>query len=226
MKTFLKKEDVHSIYTENEIKSSLAERSIQKLENILHRMFLQRQSYKFADELANITQNINVTPSRPLGNMAPVHVTKETQEEARYNAYLERTKRDKHAKQKVSIKGKKRKKQYKFKLNDQVRISHLKHTFQHEYDQKWTGEIFIITHRFRSQGIDVYSLKDFADEPFSGTFSAQELQKVNKKEDKVWKVDKILKQQKRKGEKELLVSWYQWPSKYNSWIKKSELVNV
>lgn len=139
MNIFLKKEDVHSIYTENETKISLAEWSIKKLENNLHRMFLQRQSYKFADELANITQTLNATPSRPLGNMAPVNVTKETQGEARYNAYLKRTKRDKHAKQKVSIKGKKRKKQYKFNLNDQVRISHLKHTFQREYDQKCTG---------------------------------------------------------------------------------------
>ena len=39
-------------------------------------------------------------------------------------------------------------------------------------------------------------------------------------------VDKILKERTRKGEKEVLVSWYQWPSKYNSWIKKSELINM
>jgi hypothetical protein len=75
VKAFLRKEGVHSIYTENETKRSLAERSIQKLENILHRMFLQRQSYKFVDELANITQSINATPSRPFGNLAPVKIT-------------------------------------------------------------------------------------------------------------------------------------------------------
>jgi hypothetical protein len=57
VKAFLRKECVHSIYTENETKSSLAQWSIQKLENILHRMFLQRQSY-FVDEMANITQSI------------------------------------------------------------------------------------------------------------------------------------------------------------------------
>jgi hypothetical protein len=150
--------------------------------------------------------------------MAPVNVTKETQEEARYKAYVERTKRDKQAKL-VSIKGKKRRK-HKFKVNNKVRISHLKHAFQSEYDQKWTGEIFIITHRYRRQGVEVYKLKDYSDEPISGTFYAQELQKVNKKEDTVWKVDKILKERTRKGDKEVLVSWYQWPAKYNSWIKK------
>lgn len=149
-------------------------------------------------------------------------VTKDTEGEARFSAFLERTKRDKQTNEKrVSLKrNKQRKRYYKFKVNDRVRISHLKHTFQHEYDQKWTGEIFVITHRFRRQGIEVYRLKDYADESISGTFYAQELQKVNKKEDTVWKVDNILKERTRKGEKEVLVSWYQWPLKYNSWIKK------
>lgn len=148
-------------------------------------MFVQKDSYKFVDELANITQSINATPTRPLGDMAPVDVTKDTEGEARFSAFLERTKRDKQ----TNEKGKKqRKRYYKFKVNDRVRISHLKHTFQREYDQKWTGEIFVITHRFRRQGIEVYRLKDYADASISGTFYAQELQKVDKKE-----VDKIKK---------------------------------
>lgn len=91
--SFLKKKEVHSIYTENETKSNFAERSIQKLENRLHRMFVQNDSYKFVDELANITQSINATPSRPLGDMIPVAVTKDTEGEARFSAFLERTKR-------------------------------------------------------------------------------------------------------------------------------------
>lgn len=91
--SFLKKKEVHSIYTENETKSNFAERSIQKLENRLHRMFVQNDSYKFVDELANITQSINAKPSRPLGDMTPVDVTKDTEGEARFSAFLERTKR-------------------------------------------------------------------------------------------------------------------------------------
>lgn len=137
VRSFLKKEEVHSIYTENETKSNFAERIIQKLENRLHRMFVQKDSYKFMDELANITQSINATPTRPLGDMAPVDVTKDTEGET--SAFLERTKRDKQTyKKRVSLKGKKkRKRYYKLKVNDRVRISHLKHTFQREYDQKW-----------------------------------------------------------------------------------------
>lgn len=86
------------------------------------------------------------------------------------------------------------KKLYKFKINDKVRITHLRRLFQREYDQKWTGEIFRVSSRFRSQGIPVYKLKDFADESIYGTFYAQELQKVNKDDNSIWKIDKILKE--------------------------------
>lgn len=73
------------------------------------------------DELANITQSINATPTRPLGDMAPVDVTKDTGE-ARFSAFLERTKRDKQTNDKrVSLKEKKqRKRYYKFKVNDEL----------------------------------------------------------------------------------------------------------
>jgi hypothetical protein len=45
-----------------------------------------------------------------------------------------------------------------------------------------------MTHRYRRQGVEVNKLKDYSDEPISDTFYAQELQRVNKKEDTVWKL--------------------------------------
>ena len=94
---------------------------------------------------------------------------------------------------------KERKKPFKFKLNDKVRISHLRRLFRREYDQKWTGEIFKVSGRYRSQGLPVYKLKDFAGEPILGTFYAQELQKVRTDDNSIWKIDKILQERKRKG---------------------------
>lgn len=227
---FLKKESVHQIITENETKSNFEERSIQNLENRLHRMFAHKQSYKYLNELPFITESINNTPSRPLGGFAPVNVTENNEDEVRYSAYLQRTKNDKKTQGPMNVKSPSTKyskeKSYKFKINDKVRITHLRQLFQREYDQKWTGEIFKVSSRFRSQGIPVYKLKDFADESISGAFYSQELQKVNKDDDSIWKIDKILKERKRKGVAEVLVSWHQWPAKFNSWIKKSDLQEV
>lgn len=39
------------------------------------------------DELANIRQSKNAIPPRPLGDMAPVDVTKDTDGEARFSAF-------------------------------------------------------------------------------------------------------------------------------------------
>lgn len=225
--SFLEKEGVHQTFTENETKSNFAERSIQNLENRLQRMFTQNQSYEFLSKLQAVTDNINNTPSRPLGGITPASVTKENEEEVRYRAYLQRNKRPGVVSRKSkNSKIAEKKKPYKFKVGDKVRISHLRRTFQREYDQKWTGEIFKVCRRYRSQGLPVYKLKDFAEESITGTFYSQELQKVSTSDNFIWKIDKILKERKRKGTIEILVSWHQWPAKFNSWIKKSDMQNV
>ena len=40
----------------------------------------------------------------------------------------------------------------------------LKNTFQRDYQQKWTEEVFCITKRLRQQGFNLYQLKDLLDE--------------------------------------------------------------
>lgn len=56
-------------------------------------MFVQKDSYKFVDELSNITKSINATSTRPLGDMAPVDVTKDTEGEARFSAFFRKNKK-------------------------------------------------------------------------------------------------------------------------------------
>ena len=96
-------------------------------------------------------------------------------------------------------------KKCKFKVNDKVRISHLSYIFQRDYQEKWTEKIFIITHRHREQGIHLYRLKDFADEPIDGYLYEAEMQKVTKDADTLLRVEKVLKSRTRKGQKEHFV---------------------
>ncbi|OOZ36869.1 hypothetical protein BOW52_10520 [Solemya elarraichensis gill symbiont] len=224
----LKREGIHLILTENETKSNFAERSIQKIKNRLYRMFTHEQSYSYLKRLPDITKNINDTPTRPLGDMAPSAVNKVNEDEVRLNAYLIRTKTSLGKKQKrnTSTKSKKRRKPFKFKLGDRVRITFLRHVFQREYQQKWTGELFIIRDRFRRQDIPLYKLKDFEGEIISGTFYTSELQKVETDGDTIWKIDKVLKKRKIKGEMKAFVSWQHWPSKFNSWVKESDIESI
>lgn len=225
---FLKREGVHMIFTENETKSNFAERSIQKIKNRLYRMFTHEQSYSYLSRLADITKDINDTPTKPLGDTAPSSVTKSNEDEVRLAAYLVRTKSTskKGVKPKNIPKSKKKISRFKFQIGDHVRITFLRHAFQREYQQKWTGELFIIRGRFHRQNIHLYKLKDFDGEVISGTFYASELQKVNTDENTIWKIDKILKKRKIRGQTEVYVSWQHWPSKFNSWVKQSDIDTI
>lgn len=90
---------------------------------------------------------------------------------------------------------------FRFKLNDLVRLSHLKHIFRRGYNQ-FTGEIFKIAKRFHLQGIPMYKVKDFNQELIEGDFYENHLQK-----DSLWLVEEIIKKRKRKGLTEVLVKF-------------------
>ena len=73
------------------------------------------------------------------------------------------------------------------------------------------------------QGIPVYTLKDYNNDPILGYFYEGERQKAFVNEDTVYKIENILKSRKRRGCKEVLVKWLGWPSKFNSWILDSQV---
>ncbi|KAJ8300877.1 hypothetical protein KUTeg_022396, partial [Tegillarca granosa] len=85
---FLKQNNVHIIFKQNETKSNFAERAIQNIKNRMYRMFTQRQSYEYIKQLPHIINSINNTPSRPLKDMRPSDVNKNNEDEVRLNAYL------------------------------------------------------------------------------------------------------------------------------------------
>lgn len=108
-------------------------------------------------------------------------------------------------------------------MGDKVCISHLRKLFSREYDVRWTGEVFTIDKRFKREGIPVYGLLDYANDPDQGTFYEPELQAVKFDADQPFKVEKVLKTRGCGTNKEHLIKWLNWSSKYNSWIRDSDL---
>ena len=119
----------------------------------------------------------------------------------------------------------KQKKTFGLKVGDKVRISHLKYTFQRDYQQKWTEEYFVIAHRLRKGSHNMYRLKDTTDEDIDGLFYEIELQKIEKDENSVVRVEKVLKRRRRRGQDELFIKWSGWPKKFNSWIRAQDVQN-
>ncbi|KAJ8298982.1 hypothetical protein KUTeg_023042 [Tegillarca granosa] len=198
IKQFLSDQDSYSLHKriQRNFKRNRVIRAIQTLKNRMYRMFTERQSYKFIDKLQDMVKSVNDTPSRPLGNVAPSSVYKDNEDEIRLNSYLIRTKTKLSpnkplVKRKIEKSRKRRRPVFKFKINDKVRITYLRHPFRREYQKKWTGEVFKVYKRFVRDGLPVYKLRDFNDDIIHGTFMTQEMQKVNKDENTIWKIDKI-----------------------------------
>ena len=69
----------------------------------------------------------------------------------------------------------KKKKAYKFKVGDRVRIFKYKKQFDKGYVAKWTNEIFTIDEIVKSSPV-TYRIKDLDGEPILGKFYTEELQ--------------------------------------------------
>jgi hypothetical protein len=133
---YLKSVEVHFFVAQNETKANYAERCIKTIKHKLFRYILKKQSYRYVDVLQNVVRSYNGTVHRSLG-VAPRVVTKDNEDEIRLQQYLLRTK----------IRKLPKKKRFRYKVRDVVRISHVRSVFEREYSQKWTGELFKIKSR-------------------------------------------------------------------------------
>jgi hypothetical protein len=104
----------------------------------------------------------------------------------------------------------------KFAVGDRVRISKVKSLFEKGYEPNWSIEIFTIIEAKPTKPY-TYLLKDYQDEIIKGTFYEEELQKTKQKD--VYLVERIL--QKKKGK--VLVKWFGFSDKHNSWESESSV---
>ena len=91
-------------------------------------------------------------------------------------------------------------KPFSYIVGDWVRISYLKRTFDREYDEKWTREFFKVIKREYMQGKQVYTLEDYAGDPVEGRFYREELQPVTVTGDEIYKIEKVIRTIKKKGQ--------------------------
>ena len=206
---YFKKEKIHHFVTQNVGKANFAERAIKTIKNHIQRYMTHHQTHKYIEKIPEINKSYNTSFHTTIG-MTPSEVTKDNERAVWWLTYW--------PKKKV------KQKPFRFKVGDHVRITYLTNIFTREYDEKWTGELFIITKRFRRDGLPLYKLKDLLDEAIKGTFYGPELQKVTIKDDKIWKIAKVLKKRKRRGLTEYFVRWKYFPKKFDSWVNENDLL--
>lgn len=197
--------------TQNELKANIAERCIKTLKNKIYQYFTYSQQLNWIDILPTVTDTYNRSYHRSIKE-APDDVALEQEDEIWNRLYPPKALGDEAAK-------------FKFNINDKVRILPTRRPFDREYDIKWTVEYFIVTDRYFKENIPKYKLKDYLNEPIKGSFYENELQKIVIDDNTVFRIERILGRRTRRGIREVLVKWFGWGDKFNSYIPAADLQN-
>ncbi|XP_018300779.1 uncharacterized protein [Mycetomoellerius zeteki] len=180
------------------------------------RYFTHKNTRRYIDVLQDIVHAYNHSSTR----MQPAVVTRENAHIARENIARRWKKNDESLKKRGS-------ETIKYRVGDLVRISRAKGAFEKGYEANWSEEIFRIYRILDWRKPRVYELSDLADEVIDGIFHEQELARVEKNlQEEQFIVDHVIKSRGRGANKQVLVSWRGYPSKFDSWIPASSLISL
>ena len=110
-------------------------------------------------------------------------------------------------------------KKLKFSIDDKVRVSFLKNTFEKGYTSNRSEQIYVIDD-IKTSNVHYCYLKYLNREKLDGTFYQEELLKTNMKEDDLYIIEKIIK---KVGNK-YLVKWKGYDDSFNSYVNKSDIL--
>jgi hypothetical protein len=107
-----------------------------------------------------------------------------------------------------------------FKIDDYVRLSKVKRTFEKGYTEKWTQEAFKIVNIDSKTEPIMYEVVDIMGEEIIGKFYAPELQITKVPFVKI--IDKVVSRKKVNRKKMVEINYLGHPVKYNEWIPDSK----
>ncbi|GBM28021.1 hypothetical protein AVEN_27414-1 [Araneus ventricosus] len=167
----------------------------------MFRVFTYRKSYKYDDVLQSLVKSYNDSKHRSIG-MAPSKVTPDLEPQIFKKLYGYTIKNSK-----VSL-----------NKGDVVRISKANKSFRRGYLPGWSDEVFTVSKAYSSHPT-TFELQDLKSEAIKGRFYAEELQKISKRSDNYWLIEKVLKTKGRGRKKEYYVKWKGFDNRFNSWVK-------
>ena len=107
----------------------------------------------------------------------------------------------------------------KFSIDDKVRVSLLKNTFEKGYTSNWSEQIYVIDD-IKTSNVHYYHSKDLNGNKIDGMFYEQELLKTNMKDNDLCRIEKIIK---KIGNK-YLVKWRGYDDAFNSYVNENDIV--
>ena len=204
MTGWLKENDIIRYSTHGEHKSAVIERFNRTLKEIMWKRFTAENTRNWIDMIDKLISNYNNRVHSTIG-MTPVKASLKKNEEITIQNTLSKTRRIPKSKA-------------KFKVADKVRISRIKGTFEKGYLPNWSEQVYIIDDVLKTTPV-TYKIKDSLNEIITGSFYEQELQKTNQE---VYRVEKVLRKKKIDGVEYALVKWSGYSDKFNEWIPMTD----
>ena len=198
------KDLVYLYATENEEKSSIAERWIRTMKEKMFKYFTDNNTNKYIDVLPDLVEDYNNTVHSST-KFTPVEASKKENEfKVWRNLYPDRYKTSRL--------------NPKFSEGDKVRITKKKGVLEKGYTARWTEEIFTIK-EIRETNPITYIIKDLQGEEIKGTFYEPELQKT---EPEIYRIEKVIEKEEGRS----FVKWKGYPDKFNSWVDNKDLIDL
>ena len=198
------KDLVYLYATENEEKSSIAERWIRTMKENMFKYFTDNNTNKYIDVLPDLVEDYNNTVHSST-KFTPVEASKKENElKVWRNLYPDRYKTSRL--------------NPKFSVGDMVRITKKKNVLEKGYTARWTEEIFTIK-EIRETNPITYIIEDLQGEEIKGTFYEPELQKTKQQ---IYRIEKVIEKEKGRS----FVKWKGYPDKFNSWVDNKDLIDL
>ena len=208
MDEWLKVNNIVRYSTFAESKSAVSERHNKTLKEMMWKRFTAENTRTWINMLDKLIMNYNNRFHTTIG-MTPIQASMSNNQITVIENTLNKTNN--------IAKGK-----AKFKLGDRVRISRIKGVFEKGYLPNWSEEVYIIEGVLNTTPI-TYKIKDTLGEILEGSFYQQELQKTNQE---VYRVEKVIRKKKINGVEHGLVKWSGYSEKHNQWIPLSDAQNI
>ena len=158
---FFKNDNIKWYHTHNrDIKCSICERYNRTILNKIYKNSSLNNNTIWINDLDKLTNEYNNSYHRSI-KMKPILASIKSNEDVVRNILYNLKITNKNP---------------KFKINDKVRVSLLKNTFEKSYTSNWSEEIFIIDN-VKTSNVHYYFLRDLNGEKLQGSFYQEELLK-------------------------------------------------
>ena len=210
----LKSHDIHSFVAYNQdIKCAIVERFNRTLKTRMFRYFTSKGTRKYIDVLQKLVDAYNKSIHSTLG-ITPSSVSEANQERLFKRMYGFANERALRSKALLMKRG-----EPQFRAGDIVRKKYYLSPMEHRFLPNYTDVVYKISHIIRGYPRYKYKLKTYDGKEVDGTYYSEELILVN---DPIYRIEKIVKE---RGDR-VLVKWVGYGSEHNSWIKRSDVIDL